>query len=35
MRASIALRKTMATHPRMIVALAATVAGCLALLITF
>jgi hypothetical protein len=34
-RGSIALRKTIATHPRMIAALAATVAGCIALLITF
>jgi probable HAF family extracellular repeat protein len=35
MRGSIALRTTIATHPRMIAALAATVAGCLALLMTF
>ncbi len=35
MRRMIALRKTIATHPRMIAALAATVAGCLALLMTF
>ena len=34
MRGSIALR-TIATHPRMIVAVAAMVAGCLALLMTF
>jgi hypothetical protein len=35
MRGSITLRKTIATHPRMIAALAATVAGCLALLMIF
>ena len=35
MRGSIALRTTIATHPRMIAALAAAVAGCLALLMTF
>jgi hypothetical protein len=34
MRQSIALR-TIATHPRMIAAVAATVAGCLALLMAF
>jgi hypothetical protein len=35
MRGSITLRKTIATHPRMIALEATTVAGCLALLITF
>ena len=35
MRGSIALRTTIATHPRVIALVAATVAGCLALLITF
>jgi probable HAF family extracellular repeat protein len=35
MRGTIALRKAIATHPRMMAALAATVAGCLALLMAF
>jgi probable HAF family extracellular repeat protein len=35
MRETIALRKAIATHPRIIAALTATVAGCLALLMTF
>jgi probable HAF family extracellular repeat protein len=35
MRGSIALRKTIANHPRMIAALATTVAGCVALFMTF
>jgi probable HAF family extracellular repeat protein len=35
MRGSIALRKTIATHPRMIALVAATVAGCLALFMAF
>jgi probable HAF family extracellular repeat protein len=35
MRVSIALRTRIATHPRMIALVAATVAGCLALLMTF
>jgi probable HAF family extracellular repeat protein len=35
MRRSIALRTTIATHPRMLAFVAATVAGCLALLVTF
>jgi probable HAF family extracellular repeat protein len=35
MRGSIALRKTIVTHPRMMALVAATVAGCLALLINF
>jgi probable HAF family extracellular repeat protein len=35
MRGTITLRKAIATHPRMMAALAATVAGCLALLMAF
>ena len=35
MRGSIALRTKIATHPRMIALVAATVAGCIALLVTF